>query len=208
MSSIEAKPFLVNPQIITDFISSASAASAQSEPSENISDYTKQTKPKKLVEAKSTEQDLLEALMEEEPPGDSNGQNDVLPTLVQKKIGKVLRKIQLITRLSNNGADNQGNEGGGDLDDFADEFDDSTEVTTEAAAEEVEVDKEVEEVVTEVQQPPVATTVKPGISGNFMETANNIGVFFMELIGSIVGLAYGAVAQISASPRPWGLIIL
>lgn len=70
--------------------------------------------------------------------------------------------------------------------------------------EEPQVQKELETVPEDVEVVPVNTkiSVSKVKSGKLKEEEpsrlSNLGVFFAELVGSIVGLTYGAVAQIAS----------
>ncbi|EFA05417.1 hypothetical protein TcasGA2_TC015593 [Tribolium castaneum] len=180
---IFAKPFLYNaPQALTSFVSSASAAS--SGPQGNIADLRRQ--PAKLQDEldnddffKDEEDSLQQPEVEEEMP------NDAPPGIFRQKINKLIQKYRFFTSLTNSATPSND-------DDFQREFDD--------------FDKEFEEDVgknnnlTEnlgyfYNKPSVKSGKQEASASRF--SPSNIGVFFMELIGSLVGLVYGAAAQLN-----------
>lgn len=192
--------------MITDFISSASAASSSSGPSDNIADLTKSARPKKLQDDKHPDNDDDFFRNLDLTAGDPQTQNDVVPDIIQKKIGNILRKIQFFTSLSGSGRPGGGNaDGEGSLEDFDDEFDEEPAGTTEKTEQDGGDKKQQVEIVPETasEGQQQTGTEKPVEPSKLTEAANNLAVFFMELIGSVVGLAYGAVAQITAAtPKP------
>ncbi|XP_044261663.1 uncharacterized protein LOC123009427 [Tribolium madens] len=174
-----AKPFLYNaPQTLTSFISSASAAS--SGPQGNIADLRRQ--PAKLQDEidddffKDEEDNLQQPEVEEM-------QNDAPPSLFRQKINKIIQKYRFFSSLTNSATPSND-------DDFQREFDD--------------FDKEYEEDVNKnnltenlgyFYNKPVKNAKQEASTSRFSPA--NIGVFFMELIGSLVGLVYGAAAQLN-----------
>lgn len=193
-SLTQSFPFLYSPSAITTFISSASSASATPDTNSNIQDFTKQAhhEPKKL----QTDQDLDQS----SSPSSGDG-NEVVPSIIQKKITKILRKIQFITQFSSggeNGGSNSNNGGGepSDFDDFFKDDDDEEETeaqTTEASEENNDKKGEVEEITVSASSTTTTTTEKPS---KYSVSPSSIAVFFMELVGTVMGLFYGAAAQI------------
>lgn len=77
-----------------------------------------------------------------------------------------------------------------DLDDFFKDDDDEEEVQQEEATEANESNDKKEEV----EEFTVSTTTeKPS---KYSVSPSSIAVFFMELVGTVMGLFYGAAAQI------------
>lgn len=128
--------------------------------------------------------------------------NEALPSFIHKKIGKILHKLQLISVFrktvlnSNDGVENEnkedeersGNEKENiNQEDNQNEKEDKAENKTETnliLPERLQLlENSIEEEETEEKPPKI--------------NPSSIGVFFMELLGTIVGLAYGAAAHIS-----------
>lgn len=206
---VTAKPFLYNPKVITDFLSSASAASGNPGPSQNIADFTKNAhhpRPEKLqVDPKPADPENDDDFFKDvdlspsEEPEMTNTQNEVLPGLLQKKVGKILRKIQLISSLSGNG--NTPTTTSSESSD--EDFDTAFNETIEEIADEDEKKEQVE-IVTVANNNKQVVTEKPtnDAQSNFQASPGSFAVFLMELVGSIFGLAYGAAAQLTQGAKP------
>lgn len=195
----ESIPFLYNPSVITDFFSFATSASVTpSDTNSNIQDFTKQAhhhEPKKLQAGK--QEDNISA---------DNG-NEVVPSIIQKKISAILRKIQYYTQFSNNA--NSGNDAEmNDFDDFFKDNDNDDEnkeekeqgqVTEGNIDDEDDKNGEVEDIT--VSAANSITESRIPITEHTALTPSSIAVFFMELVGTVMGLLYGATAQIGNSKQ-------
>ncbi|KAJ8981928.1 hypothetical protein NQ317_002098, partial [Molorchus minor] len=202
-------PFLYGaPRALTSLASSASAsASAPREPISHIIDLRmKQQKAEKLQAEKQLAEDDGGLLEEEE---DDEATNEASPSLFQKKVGKILTKLRIITALTN-----VGNSGNTDRQKEVEDLDASRAL--EDNREENNTDKDIptfQKVI--YPRPGLAKPIRFQLdvnerltdaaddqAGNEDETAGRlgqIGMFFAELIGSIVGLVYGAAAQVDNS---------
>ncbi|KAG5895553.1 hypothetical protein JTB14_010696 [Gonioctena quinquepunctata] len=199
--TIWAKPFLNNaPAAITNLATSASAsASSIATPLTHIADLTRrQEKAEKLrAEKQLIEDDQFQ--FEENADEDTN---EASPSLLQKKFNKLVTKIRFFTGLSaavtNNNRDSYE-----ELEDF---FNSTAEVTTPDSP-------TFQKVIYPhgKNRAPLKLNLKIG-KGDASEEAMNadvgedvvvmgrigqIGVFFAELLGSVVGLAYGAAAHLN-----------
>lgn len=123
----------------------------------------------------------------------------MVPSIIQKKISKILRKIQLITQFSGSGSSSNGSgttTTDGEISDFDDFFKDEDEEKgegesiTEAVNDKKE---EVEEITVGASSMLLSNTEEPS---KYSVSPSSVAVFFMELIGTVMGLFYGAVAQI------------
>ncbi|XP_019878384.1 uncharacterized protein LOC109606262 isoform X6 [Aethina tumida] len=210
-------PFLYNPSSLPALISSASA------PNPSVNSNIADLRMKKLERL----QEEKEGPVEEEDVKVVED-NEAAPTLLQKKIGKILAKLRFIAQFSRFG----NNEPSQEEDDFDKEFNDEgtsknrtiifTQTANEAnetakltqTADEVEPTASVEsleELETPTKQDkPDRITIniqtdkikRESPKGNLSIKPSDIGVFFMEVLGSILGLAYGAVAQAGQNNAP------
>ncbi|RZC32996.1 FA desaturase domain containing protein [Asbolus verrucosus] len=175
---IFGKPFLYHaPQALTSLVSSASAASSGS-----LSNIAKLPK---LDDDDFFKESLENSRNQNEEEG---MKNEASPSLIQNKINKIVQKIRFLSMLTNSGNHND--------DDFQKERD--------AFDKEFEEDFGKEELVEGSgyfynKPDKVQIGAKQETTENNRININpaNIGVFFMELIGSLVGLAYGAAAQLN-----------
>ncbi|XP_023311284.1 uncharacterized protein LOC108909225 [Anoplophora glabripennis] len=227
---------------LTNLATSASA-SAPPRPVSHIADLRKK---QQKVEQLSQSEKLLAGDDDTDGnlsvEGADDGDNEAAPTLLQKKIGKILRKIRFFSTLANasggNGGHGDGNvdetgsslsnttiqtttEGNTNLNDTLDGTPDisendvrtSEEITTERtrtfqkviyphskhdAPFKVSFDVN-EKIVNRPDTEDVAEHSQNIQMVEDMSRLGQIGVFFAEIVGSIVGLIYGAAAHITSN---------
>jgi hypothetical protein len=175
-----SSPFLYSaPQALTSLISSASAGSG---PVLNVADL-RGDKPLKLQDSLDDDdffKDSIDAVQNGEEMKD-----EMPPSLLQRKINKIVQKIRFVMMLTNTPSPSD--------DEFQKEQD--------------EFDKEFEQDFGKQDlvegsgyfyDKPVQKSAKQEASaGRGTFNPSDIGVFFMELVGTLVGLAYGAAAQLN-----------
>ncbi|KAJ8957919.1 hypothetical protein NQ318_001916 [Aromia moschata] len=215
-----ATPFLYGaPRALTTLATSASAsASNPLAPVSHIADLrTKQKKAEQLQTEKQLGED--EEVAPPSPPNEEEEEedesaNEASPSLFQKKVGKILTKLRIISRLTAPRAELDDNKDGdeeiqkgelGEVDvelvDDAKSKENDTEVlptfqkviyTDSRQGKPIRYTLDLNEKLTEEEdggsEPQKA-----------MGRLEQVGVFFAELVGSIVGLVYGAAAQINNS---------
>ncbi|CAH0549233.1 unnamed protein product [Brassicogethes aeneus] len=207
-----SSPFLYNPSAIPSLISSASAASSSNpQISMNIADL-REKKTGKLQEEKEGPIEMPEEHLFEE------NDNEVAPSLLQKKVNKIIAKLRLISTLSNLGRNNEETN-------FEENDANATKmimnpkqeisnisrltlkkdieaVVPTASVESIEdleeeksrkKEDKPEKITINIQTDKIIKRESP--RGNISLSPGDIGVFFMELFASFVGLAYGAAAQ-------------
>ena len=118
--------------------------------------------------------------------------NEALPGLLQKKISKVLRKLQLISQLARSIVPKPTEKYDPDFDVDFDENDnvDNTTRTDDFDTKTPPNDNEDVETVDEEQSSP---------TGTFQLSPRAIGVYFTDIVGSLIGLIYGIAGQLSNS---------
>lgn len=184
------------------------ASASQPQRDSNIIDLRirpKQSRIRQNLKENDEDNDFIKASEESE---ESINKNEALPSLVQKKIGKILNKLQLISTLRGspnhrgvtNNNDNDGDDFEFSVDD--DNEDDVFKATTFQPNFEQENLLEGDNKENAKQKSTNrATFLRAEPSNNFNVSPGNIVVFFMELVGTIAGLAYGAAAQLTDGNR-------
>nr|XP_023014603.1 uncharacterized protein LOC111504317 isoform X1 [Leptinotarsa decemlineata] len=213
LQTVWAKPFLYNaPIALTNLATSASAsASSPPGPVTNIADLTRrQDKAEKL----QAEKQIVENDNFHFDDDIDEDKNEASPSLFQKKLNKILAKIRFISTISTVvRGNNHSNEGSSDTqDNNPEEFEidtKKTENTTPLISEQQTFQKVI--YPNRNYGAPLKLNLKiggdPG-STEITEEENvgdnasagrigHIGVFFAEILGSIVGLAYGAAAHLN-----------
>lgn len=196
---VYAKPFFYDSgSSLTSFVTSASSASSGFPISGNIADL--RTKKFQQLNEKQPAAD-------DEVPNFEQDTNEVAPSLLQKKINKVLGKLRFIYELSsgsnnNNDANNNNNSNNDDdfdmeLEDFDKEFENDNKNRTDLNA---------NDFFPEINRTEAIKGYVYGAPEKIQESVQekrfnfdpaSIGVYFLELIGSLVGLTFGAAAQMN-----------
>ncbi|GJQ85937.1 hypothetical protein Trydic_g21785 [Trypoxylus dichotomus] len=211
---IQAIPFLKNPiRTISSSILSASIAQDNS----NISDLRRRKSEKIQDLTKDGDGDDFnaedEAFLNEKTPEDAN---EAIPNIFQKKIEKIMRKLhfvaQLISRFNSGGANDKPDDTNSDTDldfdsdeDFEDDSDkgNSTETPISPARYFYEKSSKNKEEIDEKFASKQGDT-EDDKRRNGATSPNGLGVHFMEILGSLFGLIYGAAIQLTntTSSRP------
>ena len=182
MSEILSNPLFYNtPQALVLFASSASASASTS--GGNIANL-RQTKAANLQD--SLDDDAFFKYSVEYQQNEEKDQNEnPMPNFVQRKLAKIMNVLGLLNSLSNPASPD--NKVESEQDDFDKDFNE------DFSRENLE-----QKVGYVYNKPTKANKSANQVSANRMDfSPANIGVFFLELIGSLVGLAYGAAAQLN-----------
>uniref|UniRef100_A0AAR5Q4C5 Transmembrane protein n=1 Tax=Dendroctonus ponderosae TaxID=77166 RepID=A0AAR5Q4C5_DENPD len=194
------------PRALAGLAGSASASSPSSPAGLVIADL----RSRKAEELTKQVESLEDSGVEEDTA------NEASPSLLKKKIGKILTKLRLIAQLKN--AYHYKPEESDPEDTTMSMAVDSSEAQpTDASAHVSENIQQIPAAAPPIQDTPIRPLVvdlqvsqiddkllnlKEEPAEKPVEEARSplrsLGVFFAELLGSIVGLTYGAVAQISA----------
>ncbi|XP_044746285.1 uncharacterized protein LOC123307877 isoform X2 [Coccinella septempunctata] len=225
INQYEAKPFLYN---VASVLTSASSASSVPQNSENIADLRKSDRQVIRPETPLVEENVNGFTFNEDPQTN----NGFVPSLIQKKVSKILRKFLYINMFANSGS-KPTTTTDEDFDREKEEFDREFEqdygknntsvnitgihsvidvvlpsnITEEISVHPNEIilfdENGIIEKRKEIQK--ITDTKKKNDRlqdvGILRFSPGDIGVFFTELFGSLVGLAYGAAAQFN---RPTG----
>ncbi|XP_066144213.1 uncharacterized protein [Euwallacea fornicatus] len=219
VSSTVAAPWVYNaPRALFDLASSASAsASAPITAASYITDFRRQSaKVTQLQE----EKDGIDPFPEENDE-ELNGENanEASPNLFHKKIGKILTKLRLIAQIKN-AYHNRSEKNDESMKDTnsTNIKNDTKPVPTSSVN--ITILEHIQQIPTTPKKSPKAEAETPIEVNLEIDQINkdklvtnkkneklkeqepsrlgSLGIFFVELLGSIVGLTYGAVAQIAA----------
>ncbi|XP_066259993.1 uncharacterized protein [Euwallacea similis] len=206
------------PRALFDLAGSASAsASAPTTTASYITDFRRKTAKVTQLQEEKDDIGSFPEENDEEPNGEND--NEASPNLLHKKIGKILTKLRLIAQIKNayhnipvknDGFMEENTNTTSTKNDTKPVPTSSVNITILEHIQQipatpkkslkigteppVEMDLEIEQINDKL----VTNKKNEKLKEQEPSRLESLGIFFVELLGSIVGLTYGAVAQIAA----------
>lgn len=187
---VRAKPFLTRP--IQTISSSILTASVSADENSNIEDLraSKASKARQLSKYQNADEDDDSA-----SEVDPNVTNEAVPNLFQKKIDKIMRKLQFVVQLVSRFYPTPASDAGEDKEtDFDSDFDNDEETSGDWNS---TVSEQFGSRYTNQKIQKENVEKEPTEGNKMQKSRENLGIHFMEILGSLFGLIYGATIQLA-----------